>query len=206
MSAAYPFSQLRADLRADIETYLDHAAEYAPDRRTFAKRLSGLLTPSGLACALFRLSHWAQAGGHRRFAMAIAWMNLLVTRVSIAPASRIGGGFYIAHPSTGIVFQGEAGRNLRLFAGCAVGGRDTPLHGGAFGDWPRMGNDVSVGAKAYVVGPVRVGDGARIGFNALVDMDVPPNARVVSAHIRNRGVPREVNRASDRPPRGLPPA
>lgn len=189
MSAAYPFSQLRADLRADVETYLDHAAEYAPDRRTFLKRLSGLLTPSGLACALFRLSHWAHAGRWPRLAMAIAWANLLLTHTSIAPASRVGGGLYIPHPSTGIVFQGEAGRNLRLFAGSGVAARETPLHGGAFGAWPRLGNDVSIGAKAYVVGPVQVGDGARIGFNALVDADVPPNARVVSAHIRNRGVP-----------------
>jgi serine O-acetyltransferase len=186
----YPWSRLRTDLRADIETYLDFAAEYAPDRRTAVKRLSALLTPSGLACAIYRLSHWAHARGARRLAMALAWCNLLLTRASIAPASRIGPGCYIPHPSTGIVFQGSAGRNLRLFAGCAVAAARTPLHGGELHEAPRLGDDVSVGAKALVTGPVVVGDGVRIGFNAVVDRDVASGARVFAPHVRLRGTRR----------------
>lgn len=191
MTPSYPWGRLRADLAEDLEAYLDFAAEYAADRRTFVKRLSALLTPSGLACLFHRLSHWAYARGLRRLALAIALLNLLLTRVSIAPASRIGGGLYIPHPSTGIVFQGTAGRNLRLFAGCAVAAHATPLHGGALARAPHLGDDVSVGGKAFVAGAVRVGDGARIGFNAFVERDVPAGSVVVSAHVRNRGRPRD---------------
>jgi serine O-acetyltransferase len=186
---SYPFASLRADLADDLETYLDFSAQYAVHRRTFAKRLSALLSPSGLACLFYRVSHWAHSRGMRRFSAAAAWCNLLITRTSISPASRIGGGLYIPHPSTGIVFQGTAGRNLRLFAGCAVAARQTPLHFGELTGTPTLGDNVSVGAKAFVTGAITVGDGARIGFNALVDRDVPPGALVVSAHVRNRGRP-----------------
>lgn len=185
MSDRYSWAELQADLGADIDAYLDFAAQYAPDRRTLVKRISALLTPSVSACVLYRLSHGTHRAGHPRVAFALAWINLLLTRVSIAPASCIGGGLYIPHPSTGIIFQGTAGRNLRLYAGSGACASFTPLHSGAVLEAPRLGDDVSIGAKAYVVGNVEVGAGARIGFNACVAADVPAGAIVVAAHVRN---------------------
>jgi serine O-acetyltransferase len=185
----YRFAHLRRDLAADIEAYLDFAAEYGPDRRTFAKRLSAALMPSVLACLLYRLSHLAHSAGHRRIAGALVWLNLVATGTAIAPASRIGAGLYIPHPSTGVVFEGSAGRNLRLFAGSAAGPGFTPLNCGALGAAPRFGDDVSLGAKAWVHGPVVVGSGARIGFNAVVTRDVADGARVSSVHVRDRARP-----------------
>lgn len=185
-AGAYTWKQLRADLRADLETYLDFAAEYAPDRRTWVKRASALATPSGLVCFWYRLSHYAHRRGFERVALALAWMNLLFTRASIAPASRIGPGLYVPHPSTGIVFQGDAGRGLRLFAGSCVTSREHPLHRGALDASPRLGDDVSLGSKAFVSGPVRIGSRARIGFNAVVERDVPEDSIVVAPHLRPR--------------------
>ena len=184
--AGYAFAELRRELREDIDAYLGFASEYAPDRRTFGKRASAFLTPSVLACFWYRLSHYAHRRGWRRLAFACAWANLLTTRASIAPASRIGGGLYLPHPSTGIVFQGTAGRNLRLFAGSGVAARYLPMSARELQGAPRLGDDVSIGAKAFVGGAVTIGTGARIGFNAFVDRDLPPGAIVVSAHVRSR--------------------
>jgi serine O-acetyltransferase len=180
----YTLAQLTRDLRADIETYLDFAAEYAPDRRTWAKRASALATPSGFVCLWYRLSHYAHRRGFERCALALAWLNLFFTRASIAPASRIGPGLYVPHPSTGIVFQGDAGRGLKLFAGTCVTAREHPLHRGALGPSPRLGDHVSLGAKAFVSGSVRVGSRSRIGFNAVVERDVPEDSIVVAPHLR----------------------
>jgi len=177
-------TQLLSELREDIETYLDFSAHYSPDRRTLAKRLSALVTPSGLACLWYRLSYFAHVHGFERVALAVAWINLWSTRASIAPASRIGGGLYVPHPSTGIVFQGHAGRNLRLFAGSCVTARRTPLHRGALRGEPLLGDNVSLGSKAFVVGPVRVGSNVKIGFNAVVERNVPDGAKVIAPHLR----------------------
>ena len=189
MSDAYGMKRLREDLLEDLEAYLDSGGAPGPRPRAFRRRLSALLTPSGLACLIYRLAASAHSRGWLRIAALLSWLNLAVTRVSIAPASRIGGGLYIPHPSTGIVFQGTAGRRLSLFAGSGVAADLTPLHAGPLAQAPRLGDHVAVGSKAYIRGPVRVGDGARIGFNALVDHDVEAGARVISAHLRLRAAP-----------------
>ena len=189
-SECYGFSQLRADLARDIDVYLRFAAEYHVARRSWRRSLSALCMPSLLACVLYRVSHWLHSRGWCRLAVIAARFNLLVLRVSITPASRIGGGLYIPHPGTGIVFQGNAGRDLKLFAGCAASSAPfTPLHGGVMPDAPQFGDNVSLGAMSFVVGPVRVGSNVRIGFNASVARDLPDNTIVVSIHVRSRLAP-----------------
>jgi serine O-acetyltransferase len=183
----YAFSHLRADLARDIDVYLRFAAEYHAARRNWRRSLSALCMPSLLACLLYRVSHWLYSCGWRRLAIAVARFNLLALRVSITPASRIGGGLYIPHPGTGIVFQGNAGRDLKLFAGCGASAAPfTPLHGGPMPDAPHFGDNVSLGAMSFVVGPVRVGSNVRIGFNAIIARDLPDNATIVSIQVRSR--------------------
>lgn len=187
-AASYDLATLRRDLRADVEKYLDFASEYGAFRRTAFKRLSALLTPSVTACAIYRVSHWLYAKRWSRAALAAAWCNFLLTRVSICPASRIGAGLYIPHPATAIVFQGRAGRNLSLFAGSgACAASCVPLHRHALGDAPVLGDDVALGSKALVLGAVRIGSGCRIGINAVVSRDLPPLAVALAVRPRARG-------------------
>ena len=190
-SPAYDLPTLARDLRADIETYLDFASEYESFQRTSFKRLSALLTPSVIACAVYRVSHWLYARRWERFALAVAWFNLLLTRVSICPASRIGGGLYIPHPGTAIVFEGHAGRNLRLFAGSgATAQACSPLHRRALKDSPVLGDNILLGYKALVLGPVNIGAGCRIGINAVVTRDLAPGtiALATRGHTRSRAL------------------
>ena len=205
MSATYTFRQLRQDLNRDIDAYLGFAAEYNPRvNRRWRNRLSAFLVPSVQACWLYRLSHWLYSHGFLRLALMVAWMNLLLTHVSINPASSIGGGLYIPHPSASIVFQGVAGRDLKLFAGsAATAGHLYPFHGDSLSTAPQFGDNVSLGSKAFVAGPVTIGSNARIGFNAYVAQDVPAGAIVVARHVRNRVVQRQ-SEAGLRAPRKSP--
>ncbi len=183
----YPLRRFAADLRDDIEAYLEYASHYGSFKRTVWKRLSALLTPSVTACALYRVSRWFHARSWRRLAYATARLNLLLTRVSICPASRIGGGLYIPHPATSIVFQGAAGRNLCMFAGSGVSASGMhPLHGAALFGAPEIGDDVSLGSKSLVQGPVRIGAGVKIGINACITRDIPAGAVVIAKRRRSR--------------------
>jgi len=114
-------------------------------------------------------------------ARAIARINTIVHHTVIDPAAEIGPGLYIPHP-TGVVFQGAAGANLSLHTFAAVTPREPmPFSGGGAKRCPRIGNDVSIGMRAVVFGPVLVGDRSRIGPNVLVADDVAPDSALMVA-------------------------
>lgn len=97
----------------------------------------------------------------------------------------IGGGLSIPHPN-GIVIHPNSGigPNCMIFQQVTIG----MSHGGV----PQIGGHVDIGAGAKLLGPIRVGDHARIGANAVVMCDVPPDTTAVGipARIISSGRPR----------------
>ncbi|HEY5518858.1 MAG TPA: serine O-acetyltransferase EpsC, partial [Cellulomonas sp.] len=104
------------------------------------------------------------------------------TGIEIHPAAKLGHRLFIDH-GMGVVIgeTAEVGDDVVLFHGATLGGRSM-RHGKRH---PTLGNHVVVGAGAKILGPVRIGDGAQIGANAVVVKDVPAGAVAV-------GVPAEV--------------
>ena len=95
--------------------------------------------------------------------------------VSIAPSCDIGPGLYIGH--TGCVFFYHtvvAGRNLSIGQQVTIGTKGLGVKGA-----PVIGDNVYIGVGAKVLGPIKIGNNARIGANAVVIKDVPDNATVV---------------------------
>lgn len=91
----------------------------------------------------------------------------------------IGPGFLILHPSLGVVVSGftVAGEGLVLTGGNCIGCRPSGRFPGAI----TIGDDVTLGANASVIGPVHVGDRVQIGAHALVIDDVPSDRTVHGA-------------------------
>ncbi len=91
----------------------------------------------------------------------------------------LGAGVFIVHP-LGIVIGGDSriGKRVRFYGNNTVG----TIHDDGY---PTIEDDVWIGAGARILGPVRIGAGARIGANAVVLTDVPPGhvAVGVPAHI-----------------------
>ncbi|HVD39616.1 MAG TPA: serine O-acetyltransferase [Solirubrobacterales bacterium] len=106
----------------------------------------------------------------------IAYLTRAVTGIEIHPAARIGSEFFIDHGS-GVVIGETAviGNCVTLYQGVTLGG--TGFQRGK--RHPTLGNNVTVGSGAKLLGPVAVGDGAKIGANTVVVEDVPPAATVV---------------------------
>jgi serine O-acetyltransferase len=88
----------------------------------------------------------------------------------------------------------ETGRNVTLYQGVTLGG--TSLQHGK--RHPTLGDNVTVGVGAAVLGAITVGDNAKVGAGSVVVKDVPPNATVV-------GIPARVVLQDGRPVRGGPP-
>ena len=97
----------------------------------------------------------------------------------IAPNATIGGGFFLPH-CVGIVIGHEviAGDNLEVFQNVTIGSNRKEKKGRFM---PIIGNNVSIGSGAVVVGPITIGDNVIIGANSYVDKDVPANVVVAGS-------------------------
>ena len=103
-------------------------------------------------------------------------MVRFLTGVEIHPAAKIGSGFFIDH-GMGVVIgeTTEIGNDVTLFQGVTLGGT-----GKATGKrHPTIGNNVTIGAGAKVLGNVTIGDHVKIGAGSVVVHDVPANCTVV---------------------------
>jgi serine O-acetyltransferase len=106
----------------------------------------------------------------------IAYVTRAVTGVEIHPAAEIGKEFFIDHGS-GVVIGETAriGTQVTLYQGVTLGG--TGFQRGK--RHPTLGDNVTVGSGAKLLGPIAVGDNARIGANTVVVEDVPASSTVV---------------------------
>jgi len=129
-----------------------------------------------------RVAHRLWVADHLLAARVVAAAVRVATSVDIHPAATIGPGFFIDH-ATGVVIgeTAQIGEDVTLYQGVTLGG--TSLE--AVKRHPTIGDRVTIGAGAKVLGPVTIGAGSRIGANAVVVRDVPPDSVVV-------GVPGQV--------------
>jgi serine O-acetyltransferase len=123
-----------------------------------------------------RAAHALMEAGAPVLPRAIAYMTRAVTGVEIHPAAKIGREFFIDH-GAGVVIGETAviGDRVTLYQGVTLGG--TGFQRGK--RHPTLGDNVTVGSGAKLLGPIAVGDGAKVGANTVVVEDVPPGATVV---------------------------
>lgn len=140
------------------------------------------------------VSHWLWTHGLKWLARLNSNVARLITGIEIHPGARIGRRFFIDH-GMGVVIgeTTEIGDDVTLYQGVTLGG--TSWNKGK--RHPTLANNVVVGAGAKVLGPFTVGEGARIGSNAVVVKEVPPGATAVGipARIAREVVPTESMKA-----------
>jgi serine O-acetyltransferase len=123
-----------------------------------------------------RVAHALREAGVPIAPRCIAYCARAVTGVEIHPAARIGGEFFIDHGSGVVIGEtAEIGERVTLYQGVTLGG--TGFQRGK--RHPTLGDNVTVGSGAKLLGPIAVGDGAKIGANTVVVEDVPPSSTVV---------------------------
>ena len=135
-----------------------------------------LCYPSFRAVRRHRTAHRLWLRGHKLLARWYSQRTRFLTGIEIHPAAMIGKALFIDH-GIGVVI-GETcviGDNVTIYQNVTLGGTGKDVgkrH-------PTIGNDVVIGAGAKVLGPFRVGDGAKIGAAAVVLKEVPDGATVV---------------------------
>ncbi|MDP4604014.1 MAG: serine O-acetyltransferase [Solirubrobacteraceae bacterium] len=139
-----------------------------------------------------RLAHMLFEAGVPVAPRSIAYVSRTITGVEIHPAAKIGKGLLIDHGSGVVIGEtAEIGDDVTIYQGVTLGGT-----GFATGKrHPTLGDEVTVGSGARLLGPIEVGRGAKIGANSVVITDVPADATVV-------GNPGHVVRVDGRKPVG----
>ena len=166
------FERIKEDIKAVFDrdpaarSTLEVITAYPGLHAVWMHRLNRALWNAGLKWPARVLSHLAR------------WL----TGIEIHPGARIGRRFFIDH-GMGVVIgeTAEIGDDCTLYHGVTLGG--TTWQPGK--RHPTLGNDVVVGAGAKILGPIRVGNGGRVGSNSVVVKDVPEGATVIGipAHI-----------------------
>jgi len=141
-----------------------------------------LCYPGFHALVWHRLAHWLWRRGWLLAGRFVSHLGRVLTGIEIHPGARVGRRVFIDHGMGVVVGEtAEVGDDVTLYQGVTLGG--TSLTRGAKRH-PTIGNGVIVSSGAQVLGPFRVGDGARIGAQAVVLSEVPDGATMVGIPAR----------------------
>jgi serine O-acetyltransferase len=151
-----------------------------------------LLYPGLHALWGHRIAHWLWTHHAKFLARLVSQINRHFTHVEIHPGAQIGRRFFIDHGS-GVVIGETAiiGDDVLMYHQVTLGG--TSLE--KVKRHPTIGNGVLISMGAKIIGPITIGDNCRIGANAVVNKDIPPDCTVVG--IPGRIVRRNGQRIGD---------
>ena len=153
---------------------IDAARERDPAARSLAEVL--LCYPGLHALWMHRVAHTLWSHGVHLPARLISQVSRFLTGIEIHPGARIGPGLFIDH-GMGVVIgeTTEIGEDVTIYQGVTLGGtgKETGKR------HPTLRDRVIVGTGARVLGPLEIGDGAKVGAGAIVIRDVPANSTVV---------------------------
>ena len=158
-------------IQEDLDTAL------AEDPAAHSRAMVAFTYPGIHAVWIHRLCHklWVTSPVLRPPARVISQLARGLTGIEIHPGAVIGRRFFIDH-GMGVVIgeTAEIGDDVLMYHQVTLGGRSR----GRFKRHPTIGNNVLLGAGAKIIGPITIGDGTKVGANALVVKDVPPNSVV----------------------------
>ena len=146
--------------------------------------LSIVLTYPGVKAVFFhKFAHLFHVASFDLIARIISQTIRFFTGIEIHPGAKIGKNLFIDH-GMGVVIgeTSEIGDNVTIYHAVTLGGSSPSIDSERQRHekrHPTIGNDVVIGSGAQVIGPVNVGNGARIAANAVVVKDVPENATMV---------------------------
>src|SRR6187399_657109 len=158
-----------------LSAYLDSVKARDPSPRS---RAEILLYPGVWALGFHRAAHWLYEAELYFLARMVNHTARWLTAIDIHPGAKIGERFFIDHGFTVIGETAEIGDDVTIYQSVTLGGTN-PSTGVGGKRHPTLCSGVVIGSGAQVLGPVEVGEGAKVGANSVVTKDVEPGATVV---------------------------
>jgi len=171
-------SYLTADLRR-ARVLLNGSADGVSGLRLWL----GVLSPRFVPVLLCRLAHSFYRLRLGLFAKAVSLLNFFLFGIEIAVRCPIGKGLFLPHTQGTVIGAWSIGENATIFQGVTLGAKELDFSYQE-SSRPTVGDDVTIGSGAKVLGGLTLGAGSRIGANAVVLDSVPTN--VVAAGVPSR--------------------
>lgn len=158
-------------------TDLKAKAEWCYESTSWKALLKTCATDGTFAMFMYRLMQWSSRWRIVPLEMLVNKLNAVFGQCIIGRGADFGPGLVLIH-SQGIVINGSVrgGSNIYIEHQVTIGAERNQS--------PVLGSDIFIGAGAKILGAVTIGDGARIGANAVVVNDVPPHTTVVGIPAR----------------------
>ena len=172
--------ETKIEAASGLTSYLDSVKARDPAARS---RWEVLLYPGVIALGFHRLAHWLWTGEIYVLARIINHIGRFLTAIDIHPGAKIGRNFFIDHGFTVIGETAEIGNDVTIYQSVTLGGTN-PSTGVGGKRHPTIRDGVVIGSGAQVLGPIEVGEGAKIGANSVVTKDVAPGSTVVGIPAR----------------------
>jgi serine O-acetyltransferase len=153
-------------------------------------KISIILTYPGVKAIFFhKIGNFFSKAGLHLIARAVSQFSRFLTGIEIHPAASIGKNLFIDH-GMGVVIgeTSDIGDNVTIYHAVTLGGISPSIESGKQRNikrHPTLKNNVVVGSGAQVLGPITVGEYAKIGANAVVIHDVPSHAVMVGIPAKN---------------------
>lgn len=139
-----------------------------------------VLYPGIWALQTHRISHFLRRNGVPFLPRLLSQALRLITGIEIHPGAEIGKRFFIDHGEGVVIGEtAEVGDDVMMYHNVTLGGHGWWTDAKGSKRHPTIGNNVTIGVGASILGPVTVGDNTRIGPHALIIEDIPANSVVV---------------------------
>jgi len=147
-----------------------------------------LLYPGVIAIGFHRAAHWLYEARLFFLARLLNHFGRFLTAIDIHPGATIGRNLFIDHGFVVIGETAEIGDNVTIYQCVTLGGTN-PTNGIGGKRHPSVRDNVIIGSGAQIIGPITVGERARVGANAVVTDDVPEGATMIGLKARSTLVP-----------------
>jgi serine O-acetyltransferase len=162
-------------MQSGLTAYLDSVKSRDPAARS---RWDVLFYPGVWALGLHRVGHWLWEGQLYFLARLVNHFARFLTAIDIHPGAKIGRNFFVDHGFSVIGETAEIGDDVTIYQNVTLGGTN-PSTGVGGKRHPTLQSGVVVGSGAQILGPIVVGEGAKVGANSVVTKDVAPRSTVV---------------------------
>ncbi|VFR50059.1 Serine acetyltransferase [plant metagenome] len=174
---------IRLLLRADL--LRQHALLNGSDatKPRGARLWLGMVSPRFVPVLLCRVAHSLHRSGLGPLAKLVSLANFFAFGIEIAVRCPIGPGLFLPHTQGTVIGAWRIGANATIFQGVTLGAKEVDFTYTQLSR-PSLGDGVTVGAGAKVLGGLTLGEGVRIGANSVVLSDIPDHALAVGAPAR----------------------